>query len=100
MTLIKLNNGASVTTYLSIIKKKKTTCMAAGTKKGINLADSRKLEIHVDAICIENVSKQKLLGVYIDENLNWSAHIDYLCSNISSKISLLLQLSQYVSQNV
>ena len=96
MTLIKLNNGASVTTYRSIIKKK--TCMSAGTKR--RLADSRKLEIHVDDICIENVSKQKLLGVYIDENLNWSAHIDYLCSNISSKITLLRQLSQYVPQNV
>ena len=56
--------------------------------------------IHVDNISIENVSKQKLLGVYIDENLNWSAHIDYLCSNVSSKISLLRQLSQYVPQQV
>ena len=72
--------------------------MAAGSKR--RLADSRKLEIHVDDICIENVSKQKLLGVYIDENLNWSAHIDYFCSNISSKISHLRQLSQYVPQNV
>ena len=80
------------------INYKKTTCMAAGTKR--RLADSHKLEIRLDDICIENVSKQKLLGVYIDENLNWSAHIDYLCSNISSKISLLRQLSQYVPQNV
>ena len=76
----------------------KITCIAAGTKR--RLADSRKLEIHVDKFNIENVSKQKLLGVYIDENLNWSAHIDYLCSNVSSKISLLRQLSQYVHQHV
>ena len=80
------------------INYSKTTCMAAGTKK--RLALSRKLEIKVDGICIENVSKQKLMGIYIDENLNWSAHIDYLCSNISSKISLLRQLSQYVPQHV
>ena len=80
------------------INYNKTTCMAAGTKR--RLADSRKLEIHVDNISIENVSKQKLLGVYIDENLNWSAHIDHLCSNVSSKISLLRQLSQYVPQHV
>ena len=80
------------------INYKKKTCMAAGTKR--RLTNSRKLEIHVDDICIENVSKQKLLGVYIDENLNWSAHIDYLCSNISSYISLLRQLSVYVPQNV
>ena len=72
--------------------------MSAGSRK--RLADSRKLEIKVDDICIQNVSKQKLLGIYIDENLNWSAHIEYLCSNISSKISLLRQLSEYVPTNV
>ena len=72
--------------------------MAAGTQRRI--ADSRKLEIHVDNICIENVSKQKLLGVYIDGHLNWAAHIYYLCSNVSSKISLLRQLSQHVPQHV
>ena len=75
-----------------------TTCVSAGSRK--RLADSRKLEIKVDDICIQNVSKQKLLGIYIDENLNWSEHIDYLCSNISSKISLLRQLSEYVPTKV
>ena len=72
--------------------------MSAGSRK--RLADSPKLEIKVDDICSQNVSKQKLLGIYIDENLNWSAHIDYHCSNISSKISLLRQLSKYVPTNV
>ena len=64
MTLIKLNNGASVTTYRSIIKKQHVW------QQVLRLADSRKLEIHVDDIFIENVSEQKLLGVFIDENLN------------------------------
>ena len=56
----------------------------------------REIELKSDDICIQNVSKQKFLGVYIDENLNWSAHIDYLRLNVSSKISLLRQLSEYV----
>ena len=71
--------------------------MAAGTKR--RLADTRKLNIQVDGTCIENVSKHKLLGLYIDENLNWSAHFDYLCANVSSKISLLHQQSQYIPQH-
>ena len=45
--------------------------------------------------CI-TVSKQKLLGIYIDENLTWSSHIDHLCSLISSNISLLGQLTTYI----
>ena len=76
----------------------KTTCMLAGTRQRLNL--SHKLNIQVGDICIQNVSKQKLLGIYIDENLSWSSHIDYLCSHIASKISLLRHLSEYVPVEV
>ena len=72
--------------------------MTAGTRK--RLADSRQMELKLEDTHIQNVTKQKLLRVYIDENLNWSAHIDYLCSNISCKISLLRQLSEYVSTDI
>ena len=72
----------------------KTTCMLAGTRQKLNT--SRKLNIQVGDISIQNVSKQKLLGIYIDENLSWSSHIDYLCSHITTKISLLRHLSEYV----
>ena len=45
---------------------------------------------------VKQVEKQKLLGVFIDENLSWTAHIDNLCSTISSKMCLLKKLSSYV----
>ena len=76
----------------------KTTCMLAGTRQRLNL--TRKLDINIDNTHIKNVSEQKLLGVYIDENLSWSTHIDYLCSVIASKISLLRQISEYVPVDV
>ena len=63
-------------------------------KKHLNNPTLFNLKIH--DVCIENVSKQKLLGVYIDKNLSWSVHTDHLCSVISSKISLLKQLATYV----
>ena len=72
----------------------KTTCMTIGTKKRIN--DSCKLNLGVDEVCIQNMSTHKLLGVHLDQYLTWSAHIDNLCSAISSKISLLRQLAEYV----
>ena len=56
---------------------------------------SQELDIFIDGNKIKNVTKHKLLGIYIDENLQWSGHIDYLCSTISSKIFLLKQLSLY-----
>ena len=72
----------------------KTICMLVGARKRLN--HSRPLNIIADDVNIQSVSKQKLLGVYIDEHLSWSAHIDHLCSLISSKISLLRQLATYV----
>ena len=41
----------------------KTTCMTICTKKRIN--DSRKLNLKVDEVCIQNMSTQKLLGVHL-----------------------------------
>ena len=72
----------------------KTTCMLVGNRHKIREASG--LNIHIENNKLKQVEKQKLLGVFIDENLSWTAHIDNLCSLISSKISLLKQLSSYV----
>ena len=72
--------------------------MLVGARKRVN--DSRPLNIIADDVNIQSVCKQKLLGVYIDEHLSWSAHIDHLCSLISSKISLLRQLATYVPTHI
>ena len=72
----------------------KTSYMILGNKNRHN--DPLDLALQVDGTFIDRVAKQKLLGIYIDENLSWTPQIDYLCSLISSKISLLKQLSKYV----
>ena len=72
--------------------------MTLGTKHRLN--GSNQLDINADNIKIKQVSDQKLLGLHIDENLNWCSHIDHLCKTVSSKISLLLQLSEYVPAHV
>ena len=77
----------------------KTSCMALGTKH-VTQNDTSNLNINIDSNTIKQVNKQKLLGVFIDEKLSWGAHIDYLCATISTKISLLKQLSTYVPVKV
>ena len=76
----------------------KSNCMMLGTRR--RLIEARRLNIQVDDICLQNVSTQKVLGLHIDEHLTWSTHIDHLCSAISSKISLLRQLAEYVPIDV
>ena len=62
--------------------------------------EASKLDITIDGNEIKQVDKQKLLGVYNDENLLWKAHIDYLCTTISTKISLLKHISRHVPVKV
>ena len=76
------------------INYQKTSCMTLGSRQ--RLDNSRVLIIKVNGTAISQVSSQKLLGLCIDEHRNWSTHIDHLCKLISSKISLLQQLSNYV----
>ena len=66
------------------------------------LDDTSKLTLRIDDNETERVTKQKLLGVFIDEQLSWTPHTDHLhvCSLISTKISLLKQLADNVPQNI
>ena len=57
---------------------------------------SCKLNVQIENIRIQNVTDQKLLGIYIDEQQTWSSHIYHLCSVLVSKIPLLRQLPKYV----
>ena len=65
-----------------------------------NICKSGKININIDNHQIDTFSSHKLLGVYIDETLRWNPHIDYLCSVITSRITLLKQLSFYFPENM
>ena len=72
--------------------------MVIGAKKRVQ--DEYQLELSADNHAINKVTKQRLLGIIIDDHLSWTAHIDHLCSTLAAKISLLRQLSTYVPQDV
>ena len=52
----------------------KTSCMLIGTRHRIK--KNQQINIYIDGNTIKKVNKQKLLGIYIDENLHWSDRID------------------------
>ena len=49
---------------------------------------------------IKRVSSTKSLGVYIDERLSWSNHIDHIAKKVSSAIGGLKQIRPFVSKDV
>ena len=56
---------------------------------------SHELNVKIENILIQNVTEQKVHGIYIEEHLSGSSHIDHLYSILASKISLLLCASVY-----
>ena len=90
----KLQDDANETDNWSIrnnlpIHYGKSTTMSLGSRHKIQQAGP--LSISIGNTQLNSVSSQKLLGLHIDETLTWTQHIDYLCSVISSRISLLRQ---------
>ena len=74
----------------------KTFLMLLGTR--FSISHNEKIHMYLENQIIENVHTQKLLGIYIDNTLNWDKQVDFVCSNVSRKINLLKLLSKYVSR--
>ncbi len=54
------------------------------------------LMIHINNEPLKKVSITKYLGMYIDENLKWDAHINGMIPKISAKIGILRSLRRIV----
>ena len=65
--------------------------MLIGTRQ--RLASSSLL-IHINGTFLENCEYTKLLGLYIDNNLTWNKHLDFLCKKLSQKLGILYRYSQ------
>ena len=50
-------------------------------------------------ILMENSKEQKILGVIIDNKLNFKSHISELCKKVSQKIAALSRLSSYLQNS-
>ena len=71
----------------------KTASTTVGSRQRLH-KNKKKIEINIASNPIVSVNKQKLLGVVIDKHLLWTPHIDFLCSTISSSISLLKHIAK------
>ena len=65
---------------------KKTHTMTFSNTKSIR---ERANDIYIDDIKIDTVNKITFLGLIINNTLNWSAHINYMCSKISKNIGIM-----------
>ena len=56
--------------------------------------------IELNGIFLERVPSIKFLGVMINENLEWSTHINYVCAKVSKSTAILAKLKHYIPKFV
>ena len=75
----------------------KTNCLLIQHKSRL---DKGKIKLKVNNTPLKQSSVVKYLGVYIDNDLNWSAHIEHLQKQVSRSTALLSKLRQYVNVKI
>ena len=78
-----------------VLNENKTKCLLIGTSQRLSRCQSN-LEIAINNHVNVCSDSEKLLGIKIDQCLNFVGHIDYVCRNVTSKISLLSKIKQYL----
>ena len=98
MTLQVIMNSDldTIQTWLKVNKLtlnvKKTKYMLIGSRPKLDLV-SNNFAVKVDNIPIERVTVYKSLGVSVDEDLTWKAHIEEISKKISAGLSVLKRIS-------
>ena len=81
-----------------IINASKSSYIVIGTNQAV--ANISNLNILLNNQPLTRCSNTKLLGVYVDEQLNFQKHIQYLNNKISSKIGILHRLRKFLPPHI
>ncbi|KAK3103380.1 hypothetical protein FSP39_018833 [Pinctada imbricata] len=81
------------------INENKSKCLLIGSRQRLSRLDKKEIDIEVNGKPLQNVEADKLLGVTIDNNLQFNKHISEVCRNISCKISLLRRIKRYLNKH-
>ena len=72
----------------------KTKFMIFGTSR--TLGKFHDIQLTYNNNIIERVDEFKYLGVKLDSNLSWSAHVDYLCKNVSKRTGIIKRMKYFL----
>ena len=77
----------------------KSKCMLISSKHVKKFA-TRQLALKLNETNLENVTVQKVLGVFIDDTLGWHPHIDLVCKKLNAKIALFKHITYYLTPDM
>ena len=61
-----------------------------------NVANNNKLKIKINEINIESSPQEKLLGVILDDQLNFKSPMSYLCKKANQKLDTVAHISSFM----
>ena len=76
----------------------KTEFMTIGSRQKIRAIDDE-IAIKINEREINKVDSVKSLGVYIDNHLTWTKHVDKISKKIASAIGALKRIRPYITTN-
>ena len=68
--------------------------------KGRKCSGAQQINVNLDGTRIERKTCTKFLGVYINDKLNWSDHVNHIATPISRNIGILYKVKSFVSDKV
>ena len=82
-----------------ILNSSKTKVMFVTTNQKRKRLNRQNLDLNFQNEPLNMISSDKILGVYVDNNLTWTDHIKYLTKKIASSIWLLSKIKKFLSQD-
>ena len=80
-----------------ILNSSKTKVMLVTSNQKRQRLPSDNLDLKFNNESLNMISNDKILGVFVDNNLSWSDHIKYLTKKISSSTWLLSKIKRFLS---
>ena len=82
-----------------ILNSSKTNVMFVTTNQKRKRLNRQNLDLNFQNEPLNMISSDKILGVFVDNNLTWTDHIKYLTKKIASSIWLLSKIKKFLSQD-
>ena len=82
-----------------ILNASKTKTMLVTGKRLASKLTNVKLNIQVNGDKVEEVCVQKLLGLHIDKELNFTEHVDIICKKMGQRIGVLNKVKRHLPLN-
>ena len=81
-----------------ILNSSKTKVLLVTTTQKRQRLQNENIDLKFNNESLNMISNDKILGVYVDNNLTWSEHIKHLSRKITSSIWLLSKIKKFLSQ--